>query len=91
MLIQRFINTLPNRKDRNIEDFRRSTQLRSRSKKNGRRENIFFFKTNVLVPREEGATVAATPYLLLSKTVRAVDGRAGRANRDFSKPLGETH
>ncbi len=61
--------------------------------KNGRRWEVF--KTNVLVPKtnsvrkEEGATVAATPYLLLSKTVRAVStvGQDGqRSSMDTFKP-----
>ncbi len=45
MLIVNVINTLPNRKDRNIEDFDELSQRDERSKRIGRRENIF--KTNV--------------------------------------------
>ena len=59
------------------------------------------FKTNVLVPKtnsmwkEEGATVAATPYLLLSKTVRAVlcfVGPVGQRFMETFKPsAGKSH
>ena len=54
------VNTLPNRKDEEIMFDECYSQLRFRSKRTeeGRQK---YFKTNVLVPREEGATVAATP------------------------------
>ena len=71
MLIVNIINTLPNRKDRNIEDFDELSQRDELSKRIGRRENIFQNKY-ALVPREEGATVAATPTFSFTKTVRAV-------------------
>ena len=57
---------------------RRSFSVENNDEKNGRRENIFQNKC-ALVPREEGATVAATPYLLRCDTVRAGLVRAERA------------
>jgi hypothetical protein len=67
------VNTLPKRY-RKVEELMFDecySQLRFRSKRTeeGRQK---YFKTNALVPKkavlrkEEGATVAATPYLLLS-------------------------
>ena len=64
-------------KDEN-EDENEDERRKRRSKKRTVERRKLIFKTNVLVPKtnsmrkEEGATVAATPYLLLSKTVRAV-------------------
>ena len=54
------VNTLPNRKDEELMFDECYSQLRFRSKRTeeGRQK---YFKTNALVPREEGATVAATP------------------------------
>ena len=45
MLIQRFINTLPNRKDRINEGFDELSQRDERSKES--EEEKIFFKTNV--------------------------------------------
>ena len=92
------VNTLP----KVIEKLKNLTSIEMFSveiaieKEQKKLKNVF--KTNALVPKkavlrkEEGATVAATPYLLLSKQCGQSHGRAGRAiHRDFSKPLGETH
>ncbi len=60
-----------------------------------RKKGKYFQNKCALVPREEGATVAATPYLLLSKTVRAVScfvfRRAGRAIQRKTDSSGNTH
>ena len=63
---------------------RRKTKTKTKTKdenvdRKRTEEEKKFFKTNVLVPREEGATVAATPYLLRCDTVRAGLARAERA------------
>ena len=92
LIVNYVINTLPNEKTEILKNRKRFSQLRSRSKRIGRREKSYF-KTKVLVPKiavvrkEEGATAAASHLPSLSGPLR----RAGRANRDFSKPLGETH
>jgi len=76
------LSTLYQYRRQKNEDFRRSTQLRSRSKKNGRREKIFQNKC-ALVPKtnsmrkEEGATVAATPTFPHSGQSRLSLGRTG--------------
>ncbi len=51
----------------NFDDFSARSTIEKERKKV---KNVF--KTNVLVPREEGATVAATPTFSSAKTVRAV-------------------
>ena len=58
-----------------------------------RKKEEIIFKTNVLVPREEGATVAATPtFSLLSGQLRFVVGPVGqRSTMEFSKPSGKPH
>ena len=72
------VNTLPNRKDEELMFYECYSQLRFRSKRTeeGRQK---YFKTNALVPREEGATVAATYLLSIQRAASMFVLWAGRA------------
>ena len=72
------------------EDFDDLSQLRTTTKRT--EEEKIIFKTNVLVPREEGATVAATPILLCKNSAGSLV-RAGRAafSIEDSKSVGNSH
>ncbi len=85
-------------KDRNIEDFDECSQLKTRSKRIGRRKNVIFKTKCSLVPKiavvrkEEGATAAASHLPSLSGPLRFVVGPVGqRSTMEFSKPSGKLH
>ena len=83
MLIVNVINTLPNIEDRKIEDF--DDFLCEIDDRKERKKRKYFSKQmcvsskKIRMGKEEGATVAATPYLLRCDTVRAGLVRAERA------------
>ena len=78
MLICILYQHFTDRKDEEF-DFDECSQLKTTIEKNRKKEE--YFKTSVLVPKtnsmrkEEGATVAATPYLLSAGRFVRPDGR----------------
>ena len=85
-------NVLPTLyKDRKMKNCRSdgSDRKKNRRKKFKKRfQNKCVSSQNKRGRKEEGATATASHLPFLSGLFRL---RAGRANRDFSKPLGETH
>jgi hypothetical protein len=70
MLIQRFINTLPIEKMKNLKIFDVGQMNFDRKRTEEGKINKRVSSQKHRMRKEEGATVAATPYLLLSWLLR---------------------
>jgi hypothetical protein len=94
MLIQRFINTLPNIEDRKLKlRCRSGERRRKKEQEEGRKlfQNKRVSSQNIRMRKEEGATVAATPYLLSAGRFEFSSGRTGSVLQRTPMTVGKGH
>ena len=94
LIMLTFINTLPKKRQKN-EDFDELSQLRTTIEKNRKKRKSFQNKRvssqNIRMRKEEGATVAATPYLLSAGRFEFSSGRTGSVLQRTPMTVGKGH